>query len=134
MPYSVSQNTQNKDIPKHRTTLSHKHHSQHGRYISRSIFAPRNVSSALLDLPSESLTHVTSYLDPASLFVLGGLNKRLHEHVEDDNTWRRAYVYQFLGIKPEDDIHDGGSPDVLMLRREETSWKREFVFRCNLRR
>lgn len=142
MPHSLSQKTQNKDIPRHKSAQPHKHNIQHGhanRYISRSAVISRDTDSILLDLPTESLTHITSYLDPASLFVLGGLNRRLHQHVEDDNTWRRAYAYHFLGISPEGDIQDGGSPDgtprrALMLRREETSWKREFVFRWNLRR
>ena len=93
----------------------------------------------LLDLPSESLTHVTSFLDPHSLLALGQTNRKLHEHIEDENTWRRAYVYQFLGIPPEGDIYGSSSPDgtpgrALMLRREESSWRREFVHRWNLRR
>ena len=71
--------------------------------------------------------------------MLARINKRLHEHVEDENTWRRAYVYQFLRISPEGDIYESPSPTgvpgkALLLRREETSWKREFVRRWNLKR
>ena len=141
MPHSLSQSTPNRDIPTHRS-LSQKHHSQYGhagRHNYRLTAVRGDARSLLLGLPTESLTHITSYLDPSSLFVLSTANRRLHEHIEDDNTWRRAYAYQFLGISPEGDIRDVGSPSGaisrgLMLRREETTWKREFVLRWNLRR
>ncbi|OBZ74905.1 hypothetical protein A0H81_05165 [Grifola frondosa] len=62
------------------------------------------------------------------------LNKQLYAHIKDDNTWRRAYVYQFLGITPESDLRDDADGRALMLRREESSWRKEFVLRFNLRR
>ncbi|CDO69933.1 hypothetical protein BN946_scf184836.g7 [Trametes cinnabarina] len=85
-------------------------------------------------MPSESLTHITSFLDPPDLLALARTCKQLHAHVADDNTWRRAYVYQYLGITPESDLRDDAGDKTLMLRRKETSWRKEFVMRYNLRR
>ncbi|KAI0339467.1 hypothetical protein BDW22DRAFT_1361512 [Trametopsis cervina] len=129
---------------KHRTNYSRKlsqspqYTTQHGTAHDKS--APP--TSLLLDLPTESLTHITAFLDPSSLFALARTSKRFHEHVGDDNTWRRAFFCQFLDVSPEDDIQDRRSADVpqaalgkvLMLRREELTWKKEFVRRWNLRR
>jgi hypothetical protein len=86
----------------------------------------------LLDVPSETLTGITSYLDPPSLLSLGRVNGHLHEHVKNDNTWHRAFVCQYLGIGPESDVHDNAKG--LMLRRFENSWKNELTVRYNLRR
>lgn len=47
--------------------------------------------------------------------------------------WHK-YVYQYLGITPESDLRDDTGDKTLMLRREESSWRREFVLRYNLRR
>lgn len=139
MPNSPSKAHHYRDAPRHKSTLSNKHFTQHGNETSSDSSPPRRKAFKLLSLPVESLTHVTSFLGPNSLLSLSATNHRLHDHVEDDNTWRRAFVYQFLGISPEGDIRDSRSPDgspgrTLMLRREETSWKREFVLRWNLRR
>ncbi|KAG7087366.1 hypothetical protein E1B28_013339 [Marasmius oreades] len=82
-------------------------------------------------LAKENLTHVTSYLDPASLFAVSGVNKFLHEHVKDDHTWRRAFLLNFLGVKPEADLDPSTG---LLLRRSESSWAREYVARSNIRR
>ena len=138
MPHSLSKAHNHKESHKQKSAQSHKHLSEHG-HAKRSNSDPLRGGFKLLELPAESLTHVTSFLDPSSLLSLSGANKRLHEHIEDDNTWRRAYVYQFLGVPPEGDIYESCSPDGLpgkafMLRREESSWKREFVRRWNLRR
>ena len=137
MPNSPSRAHYFKDTFKQKQAQSHKHHVQHGN-----VKRPESDTSSgfkLLELPAESLTHVTSFLDPSSLIALSACNKNLHEHIEDENTWRRAYVYQFLGITPEGDIYESSSRDgmpgkSLMLRREESSWKREFVRRWNLKR
>ncbi|KAH8112038.1 hypothetical protein DFH11DRAFT_1609389 [Phellopilus nigrolimitatus] len=83
----------------------------------------------LLEIPSESLTHITSFLDSGALFALSRTSKLLHEHVSDDNTWHRAFFCQFLGEGSED-----GSLDTPLLRCTEESWKKEFVLRCNLLR
>ncbi|TFK47122.1 hypothetical protein OE88DRAFT_1666411 [Heliocybe sulcata] len=111
------------------STSPKSHRAQFAQYDRRKL--AHKSFSILLEVPSETLTHVTSFLDPNSLFALAGTNKRLYDHVKDDNTWHRAFLCQFLGIGPENDPHDGNS---LMLRRAETSWRREFVSRYNLRR
>lgn len=87
--------------------------------------------SVLLALPSESLTHVTSFLDPHSLLALAQVNKHLHEHVKDENTWHRAFVFQFLGVGAEGDTNGTES---LMVRRMESTWRKEYIIRWNLRR
>ncbi|KAH9856157.1 hypothetical protein C2E23DRAFT_504912 [Lenzites betulinus] len=118
----------------HRPKQTRSHHlaRQHGHSHDNPQAA--RAPNALLNIPSESLTHVTSFLDPPDLITLARTCKQLHAHVADDNTWRRAYVYQYLGITPESDLHNDASNRALMLRREETSWKKEFILRYNLRR
>ncbi|KAI0640967.1 hypothetical protein C8Q79DRAFT_426214 [Trametes meyenii] len=116
----------------HKATRSHHNTHQYGHAHRTSVAA--SGTSVLLSIPSESLTHVTSFLDPPELLALARTCKPLHAHVADDNTWRRAYVYQYLGITPEDDLRDGASDKTLMLRREENTWKKEFILRYNLRR
>lgn len=122
---------QPKDTVRHKSsqsqTLSSTHHGNSGKNCT-------NRTSTLLLLPSESLTHISSFLDPSALFALAKANKQLYDHVKEDNTWRRAFVCQFLGISPESDLHDDKDGKTLMLRRQETSWKKEFVVRYNLRR
>ncbi|KAI0742454.1 hypothetical protein C8Q80DRAFT_908355 [Daedaleopsis nitida] len=108
-------------------TRQHGHPHHHHSAASRT-------ADVLLSIPSESLTHVTSFLDPPDLLAIARTCKQLHAHVADDNTWRRAYVYQYLGVTPESDLRDGTGDKTLMLRREESSWRREFVLRYNLRR
>jgi hypothetical protein len=98
---------------------SNKYRDQHGH------------SSILLAFPSESLTHITCFLNPPSLLALGRTNRYLNNHVNDDNTWHRAFVCQFLGIGPEGDLRN---TKTLMLRRCENSWSKEFIVRYNLRR
>jgi hypothetical protein len=85
----------------------------------------------LILVPSETLTAITSYLDPPSLSALAVVNTYLNGHVKDDNTWRRALFYQFLGIGPENDLDDNKA---LLLRRTERSWRNEFTVRYKLKR
>ena len=85
----------------------------------------------LILVPSETLTAITSYLDPPSLFALAAVNIYLNGHVKDDNTWRRAFFYQFLGIGPENDLDDNKA---LLLKRTESSWRNEFTVRYKLKR
>lgn len=108
----------------------HPNARQHGNLHGLAHIAS-GTADVLLSIPSESLTHVTSFLDPPDLLSLARTCKSLHAHVADDNTWRRAYVYQYFGVTPESDLRDD---ETLMLRREESSWKREFVLRYNLTR
>ncbi|KAF9074445.1 hypothetical protein BDP27DRAFT_1416325 [Rhodocollybia butyracea] len=83
----------------------------------------------LLSLPVENLTHITSYLDPWSLVTLSLVNSALYKHVKADYTWHRAFLLRFLGISPESNID---SEKALVLRRTESSWRKEYVFRFNL--
>lgn len=85
----------------------------------------------LILVPSETLTAITSYLDPPSLSALAVVNVYLNGHIKDDNTWRRAFFYQFLGIGPENDLNDNKA---LLLRRTERSWRNEFTVRYKLKR
>ncbi|GLB44562.1 putative ubiquitin-interacting motif containing protein [Lyophyllum shimeji] len=89
-------------------------------------------SRILLDIPSETLTGITSYLDPPSMLALARVHGRLNAHIKNDNTWHRAFVCQFLNIGPESDIDDDVKS--LMLRRSENSWRNEFITRYRLRR
>ncbi|VDC02270.1 unnamed protein product [Peniophora sp. CBMAI 1063] len=121
MRKSLTQNSQ-KEIES-QTAQSTSHNSaQHGS---------SSQPCYLLDLPAESLTHITAYLDPQALFNFGRTNKKFSEHIKDDNIWHRAFVCQFLGVAPETDLVGQNS---LVLRRSESSWKREFVLRFNTRR
>ena len=86
----------------------------------------------LLSTPSETLTGITSYLDPPSLFCLARVNTTLSHHVKDDNTWRRAFATYYLGMGPHDDWYDGAK--VILLRRSKKSWRDEFIARFKLER
>ena len=98
------------------------HPTQHGAY--------HDLRSSLLALPAESLTHITSFLDPWSLLGLSCVAKRFNEHVKDDNTWLRAFAYQYLGVGPESDLREAMC---VTLRKSEPTWKREFILRYNIR-
>ncbi|KAG8215422.1 hypothetical protein J3R82DRAFT_9030 [Butyriboletus roseoflavus] len=86
---------------------------------------------SLLNLPQESLTHVTSYLPPPSLLALARTCRHLCEHIDDDNTWLRALLTQFLGISPE---HELDNERILLLRRTEHTWRKEFIIRYVIKR
>ncbi|PPQ64115.1 hypothetical protein CVT24_008726 [Panaeolus cyanescens] len=100
-----------------------KNKSQHGIHDIR--------CPILLDVPPETLTEITTYLEPPELCALAVVNRYLNNHVKDDNTWRRAFVYQFLGIKPENDLD---KQNTLLLRRSERTWRMEFIVHYKLRR
>jgi len=119
-----------KDTFRIKTSHPHPHHAAHYG-LSR---PSPHIASTLLRIPSESLTHITAFLNPPALLALSRTNKQLHAHVNDDNTWCRAYACQFLGIAPESDLRDNSDDKTLLLRREESSWMKEFVLRYNLRR
>ena len=85
----------------------------------------------LLTIPSESLTHITSFLEPPSLLALSLTNRFLHDHIDDDNTWRKAFENQVLGASPEDELTHRNNP---LFRRTEATWKKEYAFRYNLLR
>ncbi|RDX49038.1 hypothetical protein OH76DRAFT_622487 [Lentinus brumalis] len=129
-PYEAQSKKENRHkYPRSTLNNPRQHGQQHG--LQRAASGTRDV---LLSIPSESLTHVTAYLDPPDLLVLARTCKQLHAHVTDDNTWRRAYVHQYLGISPESDLRDEAGDKTLMLRREESSWRKEFILRYKLSR
>lgn len=121
MPIS-STDTSRKDNLKAKPTLISSYQESHHGIVQ---------STSLLDIPPESLTHITSFLSPPSLLALSRTNRRLNEHINDDNTWYRAFVNHFLGIGPENDLEN---ERILLLRKSERTWRKEFIIRHNLRR
>ncbi|KAF9651975.1 hypothetical protein BDM02DRAFT_322142 [Thelephora ganbajun] len=101
--------------------------AQHGAlHRNRNFLSLPDRGTHLLDVPGESLTHITSYLDVPALLNLSRVNRILREHVDKDSTWYRALLCQFLGVSPESDLQRVQS---LVLRRTEQTWKRELVYR-----
>ncbi|KAL1720223.1 hypothetical protein EV715DRAFT_197331 [Schizophyllum commune] len=86
--------------------------------------------SLLCDLPPESRTHITAYLDPPSLDALGQTCRLLRAHVADESTWYHAFLCQFLGVGPEASLSD---ETALLLRRQQKSWRLEFAYRHKMR-
>lgn len=93
---------------------------QHGR-----------LSSPFLLLPSETLTHITSFLDLPSLLFFSQTCLKFYEHICDDNTWHRAFVCQFFGISPESALNDFRP---LTFRSTGRTWRHEFTRRNMIRR
>ncbi|KAF7376465.1 hypothetical protein MSAN_00062100 [Mycena sanguinolenta] len=101
---------------------------------NKSVESVSNPQDGLLLLPDETLTHITSNLDPKTLLSLAQVNSRLSDHIRDDHTWHRAFVYQLLGISPETDLHDAQRRDLLLRRAHLGSWRQEFIRYFALRR
>ena len=106
---------------------THQKRTQHGIQHPRTLVR----YPILIDVPAETLTCITSYLDPPGLLAIAQVNVYLNTHVTDENTWRRAFISQFLGIGPQLDFN---SKHAVLLRRSETSWRNEFIVRYRLRR
>lgn len=88
----------------------------------------------LLDVPGESLLHITSYLEPPALLALGRVCKILSQHVKLDSTWLRAFSTQCLAISPESDL-ELIEKKALMLRKSHLqSWRDLFIARYKLLR
>ena len=123
-PSKVSRNT---PIQNNRTKSITLQTAQHGglHQNHNSSFFPER-GTPLLGVPGESLTHITSYLDVPTLLSLSRVNKSLHEHVNNDSTWYRALLCQFLGVSPESDLC---GVQGITLRRTESSWRKELVYR-----
>ena len=105
--------------------------SQHVTSSNKRLSPAKNFDSSsrcfIMDIPGESLTHITTYVDdPSSLFALSRVNRRLRDHLADDNTWYRVFVFHFLGIGPE---FTHNEEKALTLRRTESTWKKEFIQR-----
>jgi hypothetical protein len=105
-----------------RQTKKNQYGIQHHHVIRRPI---------LVDVPVETLTAITAYLEPHSLLAVAQVNGHLNQHIKDDNTWRRALFCQFLGLGSEADLDD---KEFLLLRRTEQTWRNEFITRYKLRR
>ena len=87
------------------------------------------VGSLLHALPCETLTNVTAWLDPPSLLALGLVDKYLKRIVDSDSIWHTAFLAHFLHVAPEEWSMNGR---MLLLRRVENSWKREYISRYKL--
>ena len=87
------------------------------------------VGSLLHALPFETLTNVTAWLDPPSLLVLGLVDKYLKRYVDNDNVWQASFLAHFLDVAPEEGTTNAR---VLLLRRVESSWKKEYISRYKL--
>jgi len=87
------------------------------------------VGSLLHALPFETLTNVTAWLDPLSLLALGLVDKYLKRYVDNDSTWKTAFLVHFLDVAPEEWTINAR---MLLLRRIENSWKREYISRYKL--
>ncbi|KAL1757955.1 hypothetical protein FB107DRAFT_208122 [Schizophyllum commune] len=101
--------------------------NQHGH--RQAVDGGRRIS-LLCDLPPESRTHITAYLDPPSLDALGQTCKLLRAHVADESTWYHAFLCQLLGVGPEASL---SNETALLLRRQQKSWRLEFAYRHKMR-
>jgi WD40 repeat protein len=88
-----------------------------------------SVGSLLHALPFEMLTNVAAWLDPPSLLALGLVDKYLKRYVENDHVWQTAFLAHFLDVAPEEGAIYGR---MLLLRRVEHTWKREYISRYKL--
>lgn len=123
MPIKHTQGIQNTDLANQKPSKNQPiKQSQHGT---------SNIC-ILHGLPVETLTAVTSHLDPDSLDSLSLVNKRLHQHIKDETIWYRAFANHFLDVHPEDDLLNPEKR--LLLRRTESSWRREYVVHYRLMR
>lgn len=87
------------------------------------------VGSLLHALPFETLTNVTAWLDPPSLLALGLVDKYLKRYVDNDSTWQTAFLAHFFDVDPEE---WSINRRMVLLRRAESSWKREYISRYKL--
>lgn len=123
-PTKTSRNAPDQNKHTKPTTLPAAQHGNLHWNRNSSSLSERGVH--LLDVPGESLVHITSYLDVPTLLNLSRVNKSLHEHVKNDSTWYRALLCQCLGVSPESDIQKA---QCLLLRKTESTWKKELVYR-----
>ena len=123
-PTKAFRNTLDQNKHAKSTTLPTAQHGNLHRNRNSSSLPERG--APLLDVPGESLTHITSYLDVPALLNLSRVNSSLHEHLNNDSTWYRALLCQFLGVSPESDLQ---GIQGLVLRRTESTWKKELVYR-----
>lgn len=82
-------------------------------------------------LPTENITHITSYLDPETLLALATVSSAFHLHIQDDHTWHMAFVRNFLDVDPLVNLPTVNS---ILLRRTEPTWRKEYIYRYRIRR
>lgn len=82
--------------------------------------------SILERMPYETLSHVTSYLDPPALANLSGVSSYFKEYLADDVVWKLALFANVLDIRPE---REKDSARAFLLRRIEFTWKAEYIQR-----
>ncbi|KIM29195.1 hypothetical protein M408DRAFT_68296 [Serendipita vermifera MAFF 305830] len=82
--------------------------------------------SVLERFPYETLTHITSYLQPPALASLSAVSSWFKEYLSDDVVWKLALFANILGIHPE---HQKHSSRAFLLRRTESTWKLEYIVR-----
>ncbi|KAJ7293825.1 hypothetical protein C8J57DRAFT_1270108 [Mycena rebaudengoi] len=103
---------------------------QHGLHIpDESLSKPQH---GLLHIPAESLSYITSNLDPRSLLSLAQVSTLFSDHVKDEHTWHRAFLHQLLGVGPETELH--GAKLLLLRRAHLGSWRQEFILHFSFRR
>jgi hypothetical protein len=88
-------------------------------------------TSHILSIPPESTAYITAYLDPLSLAALSRVNHHFHDHVKQDNTWLKAFNWHCFQITPESNVPPHQQ---ILLRRNDASWRDEFVNRFNMTR
>ncbi|KDQ12153.1 hypothetical protein BOTBODRAFT_146867 [Botryobasidium botryosum FD-172 SS1] len=93
-------------------------------------FQPAHHGNEITCMPSEIITHFTSFLSPHDLLALSLVSKSFRDHVRREDTWKAAFYLNFLAIGPEESEHGRA----LQLRRTEDTWCKEYVFRHNLAR
>jgi hypothetical protein len=122
-----------KDRHSNKSAQSTHFNEQYG--INCNISHQKGRHQHLLGIPTESLGHITSFLDPPCLLVLARVCKLLYAHVKDDNTWHRAFLRHFFGVSPERDLYDSKVQAwTRLLRRLSSTWRVEFISRYNLGR
>ena len=133
-PNRFSEQKSNKHLSKSQIANTAQHVLSHANYrlpVFRTggLGSAKFVGSLLHALPFETLTNVTAWLDPPSLLVLGLVDKYLKRYVDNDNVWQVAFLAHFLDVAPEEGTTDAR---MLLLRRVENSWKREYISRYSL--
>lgn len=120
--------------PRNKSPKDHPHSSITPSPQSLTQSTQHGSNNILSSVPYESLAHITATLSPADLFNLSLVNHALFSHVADDNTWHVAFDWHFLSLSPESDDPLEDDERSIMLRRTESTWRREFVKRFNLSR
>jgi len=128
------QNSSNKHLSKSQIANTAQHVLSHANYrfpVFRTggLGSSESVGSLLHALPFETLTNVTAWLDPPALLALGLVDKYLKKYVGNDGIWQTAFFAHFLDVAPEEGTTNAR---LLLLRRVENSWKREYISRYKL--